>query len=101
MEQIENNTYLVSNKNLTHFKNLHTLVTGLRGYFINLLIKSDEILGGVNTGKDCYDSKSDAFIQDIMHMIFLYKYNKMDYKQMNNEVSQLITQIKNLQDTIK
>lgn len=101
MEQLDNNPYLAANKNITQFRNLTYLINRLRGYFINLLNKSDEILEELKAGRECYDSKSDAFIQDIMHMIFLYKYNKMDYKQMNNEVSQLITQIKNLQESKK
>lgn len=101
MEQLQNNSYLAANKNITQFRNLTYLINGLCGYFINLVNKSDEILEELKAGRECYDSKSDAFIQDIMHMIFLYKYNKMDYKQMNNEVSQLITQIKNLQESKK
>ena len=101
MEQMENNEYLVSNKNITQFKTISSLTSALHGYFINLLTKSDEILDEIKTDGECFNSKSDAFIRDIMHMIFLYKYNKMDYKQMNNEVLQLIAKINNLQESKK
>lgn len=106
LKQIETNTCLINSKGITQAQEIVLLAKGLQTYFSDLSNKLKEILEDVESNKEEkmsrnieYDNyKSDGYIQDVVHYIFLCKHNKMFYKQMNNEVSKLLTLIKNLQE---
>lgn len=97
MSNMENDTYLIENKDMEKIKPIIISVKKLQGYFTHLSSKIDDVLQETNFDMGCSEVQSDAFTQEIMHVIFIYKHNKLDYKQMNNEVSKLITMIKSFQ----
>ncbi|MGL4348493.1 MAG: hypothetical protein ACRCSV_03450 [Chlamydiales bacterium] len=109
LKEIETNICLLSSKGITQAGEIVSLAKGLHTYFSDLSNKLKEILDEIKVEKEAktnksivhYSCKSDRFIQDIIHDIFLCKYNKMFYKQMNNDVSELLTLIKNLEEIKK
>lgn len=100
LHQIETNTCLISSKGITQAQEIVSLAKGLHTYFSDLVNKIKETLEEVKTSENVeyYNCKSDALVQDVIHDIFLCKYNKMFYKQINNDVSKLLTLIKSLED---
>lgn len=100
LHQIETNTCLINSKGITQAQEIVSLAKGLHTYFLDLVSKIKETLEEVKTSENMeyYNCKSDALIQDVIHDIFLCKYNKMFYKQINNDVSKLLTLIKSIED---
>lgn len=100
LKQIETNTCLLNSKGITQAQEIVSLAKGLNTYFLDLFNKLKEALEEVKTieNMECYNCKSDAFVQDVIHEIFLCKHNKMFYKQMNNDFNKLLTLIKGLEE---
>lgn len=106
LKQIETNTCLINSKGIAQAEEIVLLAKGLQTYFSDLSNKLKEILEDaesneeekMSTNIEYNNYKSDGYIQDVVHYIFLCKHNKMFYKQMNNEVSKLLTLIKDLQE---
>lgn len=106
LKQIETNTCLINSKGIAQAQEIVSLANVLSTYFSDLKNKLEEILEEVkineevkgNTHIQHYTCKSDGYIQDVIHDIFLCKYNKIFYKQMNNEVSKLLTLIKSIEE---
>lgn len=106
LKQIETNTCLVSSKGIVQAQEIVLLAKRLYIYFSDLSNKLKEIVEDTEVTKEektngaiqSDHSESDGFIQDVMHYIFVCKHNKMFYKQMNNEVSKLLTLIQSLEE---
>lgn len=106
LQHIETNACLISGKGITYAEEISSVAKNLRIYFSDLSHRLKEILDEVNSDDKInisenirrYNFNADAFIQDIIHDIFSCKYNKMFYKQINDEIDSLITLIKGIKE---